>query len=326
MIQEPTIHCMFDPVTGTWQYVVADPSTKDAVIIDPVLDFDPAKAAVSTQTAEGLLGVVREKRYNVVGIFETHVHADHLTASGYLQSRLRDVQNGVAPDICIGRRVGFVQTRFGERYGIAKDEYLNAFDRLLDDDEVFAIGDLEARALHLPGHTPDHMGYMIGCKYSRGLQEPLQEKKEEEEKKKKGLTPEAANVFAGDSLFNHDVGSARCDFPGGSARDMFATTRRLLSLPEDTKIWTGHDYPPAGRGPRAATNVARQKTENKHLAQNVTEAGFVKWREERDSGLDEPRLMHWALQFNIRGGRMPSPNKDGDRLLHVPIRMQGVTW
>ncbi|KAK2023065.1 metallo-beta-lactamase superfamily protein [Colletotrichum zoysiae] len=302
MTQEPTIHNIFEPATGTWQYIVADPSTKDAVIIDPVLDFDPAKAAVSTQTADGLLGVVQEKRYNVVGILDTHVHADHLTASKYLQSRLRDVQNGVTPYICIGRRVGFVQARFGERYGIAKDEYLNAFDRLLDDDEVFAIGDLEARALHLPGHTPDHMGYMIGCKYSR------------------------ANVFAGDSLFNHDVGSARCDFPGGSARDMFATTRRLLSLPEDTKIWTGHDYPPAGRGPRAATNVAKQRTENKHLAQNVTEADFVKWREERDSGLDEPRLMHWALQFNIRGGSMPSPNKDGDRPLHVPIRMQGVTW
>ncbi|KAK1974880.1 metallo-beta-lactamase superfamily protein [Colletotrichum cereale] len=308
MAQKPTIHDIFEPATGTWQYIVADPSTKAAVIIDPVLDFDPAKNAVSTRTADGLLDVVQEKRYNVVGILETHVHADHLTASKYLQSRLRDAQNGAAPDICIGKRIGIVQESFGEKYGIAKEEYVNAFDRLLDDDEVFGIGDLEARALHLPGHTPDHMGYIIGCEYSRGAD------------------LEAANVFAGDSLFNHDVGSARCDFPGGNARDLFASTRRLLSLPEDTKIWTGHDYPPAGRGPLAATDVARQRTENKHLAQDVTEADFVKWREERDSGLGEPRLMHWALQVNIRAGNMPNPTKDGDRLLHVPIRMQGVTW
>ncbi|GJC88292.1 putative metallo-hydrolase BURPS1710b_2304 [Colletotrichum liriopes] len=292
MAQEPTIHELFEPTTGTWQYIVADPSSKAAVIFDPVLDFDPATSAISTQTADNLLDVVREKGYKVVGVLETHVHADHLTASKYLQSRLRDAQNGAAPNICIGRRIGVVQERLGEKYGIAKEEYANAFDRLLDDDEVFEIGELKARALHLPGHTPDHMGYMIGC----------------------------------DSLFNHDVGSARCDFPGGNARDLFASTRRLLNLPEDTKIWTGHDYPPAGRGPVAVTDVARQKTENKHLAQNVTEDDFVKWREERDSGLGEPRLMHWALQVNVRAGNMPSPTKDGDRLLHVPIRMQGVTW
>ncbi|KAK1720736.1 metallo-beta-lactamase superfamily protein [Colletotrichum lupini] len=297
MAQEPTIHEIFEPVTGTWQYIVADPSTQAAVIIDSVLDFDPAKNAISTQTADGLLDVVKKNGYNVVNILETHVHADHLTASKYLQSRLREAQDGAAPKICIGRRIGDVQERFAEKYGIPKDEYANAFDRLLDDDEVFEIGDLKAKAIHLPGHTPDHMGYMIG-----------------------------ANVFAGDSLFNHDVGSARCDFPGGNARDLFASVRRLLDLPETTKIWTGHDYPPAHRGPLAATEVAKQKTENKHLAQNVTEEDFVKWREERDSGLGEPRLMHWALQVNVRAGNMPSPTKAGDRLLHVPVKMQGVTW
>ncbi|GKT48520.1 beta-lactamase hydrolase-like protein [Colletotrichum spaethianum] len=297
MAQEPTIHDIFEQATSTWQYIVADPSTKAAVIIDPVLDFDPAKSTISTQTADSLLDVVLEEGYKVVGILETHIHADHLTASRYLQSRLRDAQNGAAPSICIGSRIGVVQERFGEKYGIAKEEYVDAFDWLLDDDEVFAIGELEATALHLPGHTPDHMGYMIG-----------------------------SNVFAGDSLFNHDVGSARCDFPGGNARDLFASTRRLLNLPQDTKIWTGHDYPPAGRGPVAVTDVALQKTENKHLAQNVTEDDFVKWREERDLGLGEPKLMHWALQVNVRAGNMPSPTKDGDCLLHIPIRMQGGTW
>lgn len=140
------------------------------------------------------------------------------------------------------------------------------------------------------------------------------------------LTKNTANVFAGDSLFNHDVGSARCDFPGGNARDLFASVRRLLNLPENTKIWTGHDYPPAGRGPVAATEVGRQKAENKHLGKGVTEDDFVKWREGRDSALGEPRLMHWALQVNVRAGSMPTPTKDGDRLLHVPVKMEGVSW
>ncbi|CCF34296.1 metallo-beta-lactamase superfamily protein [Colletotrichum higginsianum] len=297
MAHEPIIHDIFEPSTGTWQYIVADLPTKAAIIIDPVLDFDPATSAISTQTADGLLEVIWELGYKVVGILETHVHADHLTAAKYLQSRLREAQAGAAPDICIGGRIKVVQERLSEKYGIEKEEFASAFDRFFADDEVFGIGKLEATALHLPGHTPDHMGYLIG-----------------------------SNVFAGDSLFNHDVGSARCDFPGGNARDLFASTRRLLSLPEDTKIWTGLDYPPAGRGPVAATNVAQQKTQNKHLAQSATEDEFVNWREERDSGLGEPRLMHWALQFNIRAGNMPGPNKNGDRLLHVPVRIQGATW
>ncbi|WQF80120.1 Putative metallo-beta-lactamase, ribonuclease Z/Hydroxyacylglutathione hydrolase [Colletotrichum destructivum] len=320
MAYEPTIHDIFEPSTGTWQYIVADLPTKAAIIIDPVLDFDPATSTISTQTSDGLLEVIWELGYKVVGILETHVHADHLTAAKYLQSRLREAQAGAAPDICIGGRIKVVQERLGEKYGIEKEEFASAFDRLFGDDEVFEIGKLEATALHLPGHTPDHMGYLIGCECPRRLQKLI----------RKGAGAAAdlktANVFAGDSLFNHDVGSARCDFPGGNARDLFASTRRLLSLPEDTKIWTGHDYPPAGRGPMAATNVAQQKTQNKHLAQSATEYEFVKWREERDSGLGEPRLMHWALQFNIRAGNMPALNKNGDRLLHVPVRIPGATW
>ncbi|KAF9881918.1 metallo-beta-lactamase domain-containing protein [Colletotrichum karsti] len=297
MTPEPVIHEVFEPATSTWQYIVADPSTKAAVIIDSVLDFDPAKSAVSTQTADKLLELVREKGYKIVKILETHVHADHLTAAKYLQSRLRTAQDGAAPEICIGWRIGVVQERFARKYGIPEAEYVQAFDRLLEQDEEFQIGALKAKAIHLPGHTPDHMGYMVG-----------------------------ANVFAGDSLFNHDVGSARCDFPGGDARDLYASVRKLLDLPEDTKVWTGHDYPPDGRAPVAATAVGKQKADNKHLGNGVKEDEFVKWREERDAGLGEPRLMHWALQVNVRAGNMPSPTKDGDRLLHVPVKMQGVTW
>lgn len=135
-----------------------------------------------------------------------------------------------------------------------------------------------------------------------------------------------ANVFAGDSLFNHDVGSARCDFPGGDARDLFASVQTLMGLPDSTQIWTGHDYPPAGRDPVAATAISKQRADNKHLGQGVKEEEFVKWRKERDSGLGEPRLMHWALQVNVRGGNIPNPTKNGDRLLRVPVKMPGVIW
>ncbi|TDZ65097.1 putative metallo-hydrolase [Colletotrichum trifolii] len=256
MAAEPIIHDIFEPATSTWQYVVADPKTNEAIIIDSVLDFDPATRTLSTRTADSLLDLIRERNYKIVKILETHIHADHLTAAKYLQSRLSSLLDGAAPEICIGWRIGAVQQRFARKYGIPAEEYANAFDRLLDQDEVFKIGELTVKAIHLPGHTPDHMGYMVG-----------------------------ANVFAGDSLFNHDVGSARCDFPGGDARDLFASVRRLLDLPENIKIWTGHDYPPAGRGPVAATEVGKQRSENKHLGQDVKEEEFVRWREERDAGL-----------------------------------------
>jgi len=184
---EPVVHTCFEPKTSTWQYVVADPTTKTAVIIDPVLNFDPVRNAISTETADGLLALVKEKGYTVDRLLETHTHADHLTAACYLHSQLEST-SGKKPPVSIGKRIGAVQERFGKRYGIDKSEYEGVFDKLLDDDEVFSIGAIEAKALHLPGHTPDHMGYLIG-----------------------------SNVFCGDSLFNCDVGSARCDFPEGDA-------------------------------------------------------------------------------------------------------------
>jgi glyoxylase-like metal-dependent hydrolase (beta-lactamase superfamily II) len=170
---EPIIHACFEPNTSTWQYIVADPATKAAVIIDPVLDFDPARNAISTESADGLLALVSEKGYTVERLLETHVHADHLTAANYLQSRLSEAAGDQKkPVICIGKRIGQVQERFAQRYGIAKDEYENAFDKLFDDDEVFRLGQLEAKAVHLPGHTPDHMGYLIGgeCRQATFLQ------------------------------------------------------------------------------------------------------------------------------------------------------------
>ncbi|KAF7557996.1 hypothetical protein G7Z17_g286 [Cylindrodendrum hubeiense] len=290
-------HNIFEPKTATWQYVVADPRTKNAVIIDPVLDFDPVKNTLTTESADKLLSLVRENEYIVVRVLETHVHADHITSSGYLQLKLSASQ-GQRPDICIGKRVGETQDRFGQRYGIPESEYKDAFDQLLDDDEIFSIGELEATAIHLPGHTPDHLGYVIGD-----------------------------NVFCGDSLFNPDVGSARCDFPGGDASTLYASVRKMLSLPDNFKIWTGHDYPPGGADgradPMAVTTVSEQNHCNKHLKDQVPEAEFVEWRTERDANLAAPRLLHQSLQLNIRAGKMPSKTTSGDQFLHLPIQ---ISW
>lgn len=162
---EPVIHHEFEIVTGTWQYIVADPSSGRAAIIDPVLDYEPASQLITTTTADSLLSLVKEKGYTVDWILETHAHADHLTAASYLQKRLTDEQGGHKPVIAIGARINQVQKLFGERYGIPAKEYNMVFDKLFDDDETFSIGTLEASTTHLPGHTPDHLGYKIGGKF-----------------------------------------------------------------------------------------------------------------------------------------------------------------
>ncbi|UNI24543.1 hypothetical protein JDV02_010279 [Purpureocillium takamizusanense] len=293
MANQPRIHDLHDPKTGTWQYVVADSATKVAAIIDPVLDFDAATARVSTSNADSLVALVKENGYTIDLILETHAHADHLTAAGYLQEELRKTQDK-QPRIGIGKHIKQVQERFGQRYQVGHEEYDDAFDFLYDDGDQITIGGLTGTVLHLPGHTPDHVGYRIGD-----------------------------NIFCGDSLFNADVGSARCDFPGGDARQLFASVRKLLSHPEQFKIWTGHDYPPETRdGPVSAMTVGEQRARNKHLKDGVVEDEFVKWRTERDATLSEPRLIHHALQFNIRAGKLPAKSAAGDRLLHLPIKTE----
>lgn len=299
MYAEPIIHDIFEPNTCTWQYVVADPVTSAAVVIDSVLDFDPSKTTVSTESADALLALIDAKKYRVDKILETHVHADHLTAAKYLQQKLLHIQ-GTKPDICVGKRVRDAQEKFADRYGVPKNEIENAFDKLFDDDETFKLGELQVKVLHLPGHTHDHLGYNIG-----------------------------PNVFCGDSLFNADVGSARCDFPGGDSDALYNSVQKLLALPGDYKIWTGHDYPPASEGrtePLPYQTVAEQANTNKHLKQGVSKEDFVSWRNDRDAHLAEPRLIHWALQFNIRAGRLPAPSASGDRLMHVPLMVPGEAW
>jgi glyoxylase-like metal-dependent hydrolase (beta-lactamase superfamily II) len=273
----PNVLTCFEPVTATCQYIISDPTTHEGVIIDSVLDFDLATNSINTASADALLDLVTQYKLTITKIMETHAHADHLTASYYLQGKLTQFGQ-VTPQISIGKRITQVQHNFAEKYNIPSAELENAFDHLWEDDEYFNIGALKCQVLYLPGHTPDHVGYKI-----------------------------ESSIFVGDSLFNPDVGSARADFPGGSVTDLWASTQRLLAFPANFRLYTGHDYPPASREggkPVPWTTVEQQSKENLHVKTGVKEEEFVSWRRERDAKLGEPRLLHQALPFNLRGGRL----------------------
>ncbi|PNS14564.1 hydroxyacylglutathione hydrolase [Sphaceloma murrayae] len=274
---EPVVRSVFESVTGTWQHIVTDPVTKSTAIIDPVIDYDPAKNEITTSSADRLLDIVTDQQLLVSWILETHAHADHLTAAHYLRGTLATSQ-AHRPSIAIGHGISGVQRRWAERYGIPKHEYEGAFDHTFHDGETFQIGELTVRVLHLPGHTPDHIGYLIG-----------------------------SNVFTGDSIFNPDVGSARTDFPEGSATQLWSSMKKLLALPDHYKLYTGHDYPPEGRQVESGqgkempySTVKEQKESNKHVKNGTQQDDFVAWRQQRDSSLAQPRLINQALQWNIR--------------------------
>lgn len=304
ILMEPKIHTLFEPVTGTWQYVVADAEEKDAVVIDSVLDYDKETGVISTKSADQILDLVADRGYTVSRILETHAHADHLTASRYLQSLLAERQSDKPrPQVGIGQRIRQVQDTMSKIYGVPQSDLTNAFDHTFSDDETFNIGSIEARVIHLPGHTPDHIGYVIG-----------------------------SNIFTGDSIFNPDVGSARCDFPGGSAADLYHSMQKLLAFPGAFKLFTGHDYPPpdrdvssiehvAGGKAVAYTTVETQAHQNKHVKIGTPMEDFVKWRSERDSGLAEPKLLAQAMQVNIRGGRLPRQSTDAFKLGCIPPKV-----
>lgn len=308
---EPKVHALFESETESWQYVVADPETKTGVIIDPVLNYEPGTATVGTGSADAILRLVREAGYAIALILETHAHADHLTAAGYLQHRLAGRgPGGATPAIGAGRRIEAVQARVGGVYGVAAAAYAGAFDRLFDDDETFAVGRLRVTVLPLPGHTPDHVGYRVG----------------------------ARDVFTGDTVFAPKRGTARCDFPGGDAAALFRSVRRRLldkdndddtaaaagsggsGLPEDTRLWMGHDYPAADEAPVASLSVADHRRRNRHVGDRVDEPEFVAVRQARDRVLPPPRLLHQSLQWNIRAGRLP-PTEGGMRMLRVPLNL-----
>jgi glyoxylase-like metal-dependent hydrolase (beta-lactamase superfamily II) len=276
---KPIIQPFFDPATGTVTYVVHDGAA--AAIIDSVLDYEPKAARTDTRSAERVIEFVRARRLRVEWILETHAHADHLSAAPYLRAHL-------GGRVAIGERIGEVQAIFREVFNLEKE--LPAFDRLLADGERFAIGALQVEALHVPGHTPADMAYRIGDA-----------------------------VFVGDTLFMPDVGTARADFPGGDARTLYRSIRRLLALPPETRIFVCHDYPPQGREPRWETTVAQQRAANIHVRDGVSEGEFVAMRTARDRTLEMPTLILPSIQVNIRAGELPLPEANGRAYLKIPL-------
>ncbi|MGV8959634.1 MAG: MBL fold metallo-hydrolase [Stenotrophomonas sp.] len=291
VLVSPNVEPFFDKDTGTFTYVVYDAQGGSAAIIDPVLDFEPAGARIATRSAEAVLAFVRQQRLKVEWILETHAHADHLSAAGYLADTLQ------AP-VAIGRGIIQVQQRFKTLFGLGEEFVADGhqFDRLLADGDQLEIGRLQLRVLATPGHTDDSLTYLIG---------------------------DAA--FVGDTVFAPETGTARTDFPGGDAHRLFASIQKILALPASTRIFLCHDYPADDRAAAAQTSTAIQSETNVHLRGGVKEADFVRMRQARDATLPVPRLILPALQVNIRGGRLPEPDANGIRYFRLPLDQFGPT-
>jgi glyoxylase-like metal-dependent hydrolase (beta-lactamase superfamily II) len=282
----PIIKSFFDEATFTASYVVHDPESKRAAIIDSVLDYEPASGRTAFSSADALVAYAGEKALKVDWLLETHAHADHLSAAPYLQQRL-------GGKIAIGRDIVNVQQKFGDLFNVGSDFKRDGsdFDHLFDDGDLFNIGAVDAMALHVPGHTPADLAYIIG-----------------------GV------VFTGDTLFMPDYGSARADFPGGDARQLYRSIRRLLSLPEDTRLFLCHDYKAPARDQFAwETTVGEQRRANVHIHDGVSEDEFVAMRTARDATLGMPRLILPSVQVNMRAGHMPAPEENGVRYLKIPL-------
>ncbi|TWG83102.1 glyoxylase-like metal-dependent hydrolase (beta-lactamase superfamily II) [Cupriavidus gilardii J11] len=285
MTDRTTVEAFFDESTRTVSYVVTDNATRCAAIIDSVLDFDIKSGRTGTTQADRMLSYVRERGLTVQWILETHAHADHLSAARYLQQH-------VGGRIAIGERIREVQATFGKLYNLERPFLPDGaqFDHLFHDGEIFHIGGIEATALLVPGHTPADMAYLID-----------------------------GAAFVGDTLFMPDVGSARADFPGGDARVLYRSIRRILALPPETIVYVCHDYPPDGRQPAWRTTVAAQRAGNIHVNDRVSEDDFVRMRTARDATLDMPTLILPSLQVNIRAGELPPAEDNGVRYLKIPL-------
>ena len=282
----PMIRAFFDKPTFTVSYVVHDPETKQAAIIDSVLDFDPASGRASFASADAIIAYVADKGLSVDWLLETHAHADHLSAAPYLQQK-------IGGKIAIGEHIVTVQNVFGKLFNAGTDFQRDGsdFDRLFADGDHFQIGKLDVTVLHVPGHTPADIAYVIGDA-----------------------------VFTGDTMFMPDYGTARADFPGGNARQLFQSLRRILSLPATTRLFMCHDYLPAGRTEYAwETTVEAERTGNIHAHDGITEDEFVAMREARDATLDMPRLILPSVQVNMRAGHMPAAEDNGITYLKIPV-------
>lgn len=281
----PQIASFFDKVTGTITYVVYDEPGGQAAVIDPVLDYDPKAGRTSTASAQQVVAFLQAQGLHLEWIIETHAHADHLSAAHFIKQQ-------VGGKIAIGEHIRTVQGVFKKIFNLGEDLSVDGrqFDYLFKEGERFRIGKLDAEVLFVPGHTPADMAYKVGDA-----------------------------VFVGDTLFMPDVGTARCDFPGGDAHAMYRSIRKLLSLPDETRLFMCHDYPPAGREPAWETSVAEQRRSNIHVHDGVTEEQFVAMRQARDATLDMPVLILPAIQVNIRAGEMPPPEANGVSYFKIPV-------
>lgn len=282
---KPQVHGLFDPATWTVTYVVYEKEGSSCAIIDSVLDYDPKSGRTSTASADQVIRFVKNHSLKVEWIIETHAHADHLTAAPYLKQQL-------GGNTLIGGRIATVQSVFKGIFnlepGFRQDG--SQFDRLVADGETFQIGNLTAKALFVPGHTPACMAYQIGDA-----------------------------VFVGDTLFMPDVGTARCDFPGGDARALYQSIQKILSLPPETRLFMCHDYPPNDRPIDFQCTVADQRANNIHVRDGISEDAFVEMRTKRDATLAMPVLILPAVQVNIRAGEMPPKEDNGVSYMKIPI-------
>ncbi|NOG74205.1 MBL fold metallo-hydrolase [Roseicella sp. DB1501] len=284
----PEVTAFFEPRSCSLQYVVADPASRACAIIDPVLDFDEKSGATATRSADALLAFIRERGLALDWILDTHPHADHFSAAGYLKDR-------TGAPTAIGEHIVKVQRLWKELYNLPDSVPADGsqWDRLFADGDRFRIGGLEASVMFSPGHTMASVTYVVG---------------------------DAA--FVHDTLFMPDGGSARADFPGGDAGALWRSIQRILSLPDATRLFTGHDYQPGGRAVAWESSVAQQKAGNAHV-RGQDEASFVRLRTERDRTLPMPKLILPSLQVNIAGGRLPAPESNGRRYLKIPLNALG---
>ena len=285
-MRRPAIESFFDSVTFTVTYLVTDPVTRCAAVIDSVLDYDPKSGRTAHTSADRIIEHVRREKLTIEWLLETHAHADHLSAAPYLQKKL-------GGRIAIGRHICDVQRVFKGILNLKDlDSDGSEFDHLFDDNDKFAIGEIEVRVMHTPGHTPACLTYLVG-----------------------------SDAFVGDTLFMPDYGSARCDFPGGDAGMLFDSIRKVLALPAETRLHLCHDYPPAGREAKWVTTVVDQREKNIHVHDGVSKEEFVRMREARDKTLEMPILILPAIQVNLRAGRLPPPEDNGVSYLKIPVNV-----
>lgn len=282
---KPRVHGIFDPATWTVTYIVYEAVGSACAIIDSVLDYDHKSGRTRHTAADKVIAFVRENNLRVEWILETHAHADHLSAAPYLKARL-------GGKIAIGDHITAVQKVFKGIFNLEAEfkQDGSQFDHLIKEDEVLQVGNFQGRALYVPGHTPACMAYQFGDA-----------------------------VFVGDTLFMPDVGTARCDFPGGDAKTLYVSTRKILSLPPETRLFMCHDYPPNNREVNFESTVAEQRAENIHVHDGITEAQFVEMRTQRDATLEMPTLIFPAVQINIRAGEMPPKEANGVAYAKIPL-------